>query len=131
MRDKVVLGITLAVVLLVTLVIYGAVDARRFQSTEKTQLAEQVDNGKKIYAQYCIQCHGPLGEGCIGPALNKAVFRPEINGAPNPDYDAGTGEEFIKKTVARGRPSNQPGIEMPHWAVSENGPLNDQQIDDV
>jgi mono/diheme cytochrome c family protein len=131
MRDKVVLGITLAVVLMVTLAIYGAVDINRGPSTALAQRSESVANGTKIFAQYCIQCHGPLGEGCIGPALNKPVFRKEINGAPNPEYEEGTGHDFIKKTVERGRPSNQPGIQMPPWSTSENGPLNDEQIEDV
>ena len=31
----------------------------------------------------------------------------------------------------RGRASNQPGIQMPPWGVSESGPLNDDLIENV
>ena len=131
MRDKVVLGITLAIVLLVTLGIYGAVDTNRGPSTGAAFLESSVNNGKRIYASFCTSCHGPQGEGCIGPALNKAVFRKVIDGRPNPNYDEGTGHDLIKRTVVRGRAANQPGIQMPAWSVAEGGALNDEEIEDV
>jgi mono/diheme cytochrome c family protein len=131
MRDKVVLGITLAVILLLTLGIYGIVDTQRGPSEALAARAKSADNGKRLYATYCIQCHGPQGEGCIGPALNRAAWRPENNGVVNTEYDAGTGHDFIVKTVSRGRISNQPGIQMPAWSTSENGPLTDQEIEDI
>jgi len=131
MRDKVILGITLAVVLLVTLGVYGIVDQSRGPQAAALAQETSVDNGRHLYAQYCIQCHGPQGEGCIGPALNRTAWRPIINGVPNPDYDPGTGHDFIVKTVTRGRNSNQPGIQMPPWGVSEGGPLNAQEVEDV
>lgn len=131
MRDKVVLGVTLAVVLLLTLVIYGVVDTQRTPSLKAADLERMVVKGQEIYAQYCIQCHGPKGEGCIGPALNRATWRPELEGGEaNPEYDDGA-YDFIKKVVERGRNSNQPGIEMPAWSIEEGQALNDQQIDDV
>lgn len=132
MRDKVVLGVTLSIVLLLTLVIYGVVDTQRIPSLAAADLEVKVDKGQAIYAQYCIQCHGPKGEGCIGPALYRpATWRPTLeNGDTNPNYDEGS-FDFIKKTVERGRKSNQPGIEMPAWSVKEGQALNDQEIDDV
>ncbi len=130
MRDKVVLGITLTVILLVTLVIYGAVDTARVPATASNLLEKSVDNGRHLYAQYCIQCHGPLGEGCIGPALNRTTWKATINGVPNPDFDDGS-TKLIQNTITRGRNSNQPGVQMPAWANSENGPLNDEEIGDL
>jgi mono/diheme cytochrome c family protein len=130
MRDKVILGVTLSLVLLVTLLIYGLVDANRGTATADLDRARAVEDGKHIYAQYCIQCHGPLGEGCIGPALNRKTWRPFIDGAKNPDYDDAA-HDFMKKVIVRGRPSNQPGIQMPPWGLSENGPLNDEKIEAV
>jgi len=131
MRDKVILGITLAVVLLLTLGVYGIVDTNRGPQAQKAALETSVNNGRAIYAQYCIQCHGPQGEGCIGPALNRTAWHPVINGVPNPDYDPGTGHDFIVKTVSRGRNSNQPGIQMPAWSTAEGGSLTDQDVEDV
>jgi cytochrome c2 len=131
MRDKVILGVTLSIVLLLTLVIYGVVDTQRGPTTAAADLAHAIKNGKHLFAQYCIQCHGPQGEGCIGPALNRVVWRPYTPGGErNPDYDD-TAHDFIKNVVERGRPSNQPGVIMPPWSVNENGPLNDQEIEDV
>src|SRR5947207_13980448 len=130
MRDKVILGVTLSIVLLLTLVIYGVVDANKGTQSAVQDREEMVENGKHFYAQYCIQCHGPLGEGCIGPALNRVTWKPEINGVKNPDYDDGS-HDFIKKTITRGRASNQPGISMPAWGLDENGPLNDEKIENL
>jgi hypothetical protein len=48
----------------------------------------------------------------------------------NPDYqDDAT--EFIKRTMERGRDSNQPGVQMPAWSIPFNGPLNDQELDQI
>src|SRR6476469_511349 len=101
MRDKVILGVTLSLVLLITLVIYGIVDANRGPASALIDRARDVDEGRTIFAQYCIQCHGPLGEGCIGPALNRTTWRPEINGAKNPTFDEAS-HDFMKKTIVRG-----------------------------
>ena len=68
MRDKVILGVTLSIVLLLTLVVYGVVDTNRGPSTAVADRERAVRNGEHLFAQYCVQCHGPLGEGCIGPA---------------------------------------------------------------
>ena len=32
-------------------------------------LDEQMDSGKKVYAQYCVACHGVNGEGGVGKAI--------------------------------------------------------------
>ena len=130
MRDKVILGVTLSLVLLVTLVIYGLVDTNRGPAATLIDRERAVDEGNHTFAQYCIQCHGPQGEGCIGPALNRTTWRPEINGAKNPDFDDAS-HDFMKKVIVRGRQSNQPGIQMPPWGLSEGGPLNDEKIENV
>src|SRR5436190_1881349 len=130
MRDKIILGITLTVVLLLTLVIYLGVDAQRGPATLAEAREEAINNGRHIYAKYCIQCHGPKGEGCIGPALNRDAWRAEKNGAPNPAFDSDS-TSFITKVVTRGRPSNQPGVQMPAWGEAEGGALTPQEIANV
>jgi mono/diheme cytochrome c family protein len=130
MRDKVVLGVTLSIVLLLTFFIYILVDTNRGPSTVLADRETAVTAGQHFYAQYCIQCHGPVGEGCIGPALNRVAWRPEINGDKNPDFDDAS-HDFMKHTIQRGRASNQPGVQMPAWSINEGGALNDQQIEDV
>jgi mono/diheme cytochrome c family protein len=131
MRDKVILGVTVSIVLLLTLVIYGFIDANRLTTVTASKTEDDARRGKHIYAQYCIQCHGPLGEGCIGPALNREAWRPVLeNGAPNADWDPAT-YDLIKRTIVRGRASNQPGIQMPAWSIQENGSLNDAEIEQL
>lgn len=131
MRDKVILGVTLSIVLLLTLVIYGFIDANRGQTVSASKAEDDARRGKRIFAQYCIQCHGPLGEGCIGPALNRETWRPFLeNDQPNPNYDDGS-YELMKRTIVRGRASNQPGITMPAWSIAEGGSLNDAEIEQV
>jgi mono/diheme cytochrome c family protein len=132
MRDKVILGITLSIVLLLTLVVYGFIDANRGPATKELDIETGKEAGRHVYAQYCIQCHGPQGEGCIGPALNRESWRPFLaNNDKNPTYDEAARDNVIKKTIERGRKSNQPGVEMPAWSVHEGGALNDEAIEDV
>ncbi|HEX8220943.1 MAG TPA: cytochrome c [Chloroflexia bacterium] len=131
MRDKVILGVTLSIVLLLTLVIYGLIDANRSTTVQASKSEDDARRGKHLYAQYCIQCHGPLGEGCIGPALNRATWQPKLaDKTNNPDWDPAT-YDLMKRTIVRGRPSNQPGIQMPAWSVREGGSLNDAEIEQV
>src|SRR5689334_10261041 len=130
MRDKVILGVTLSVVLLLTLLIYAAVDFQRTPAAQASARQESIQAGKVVYAQYCVQCHGPKGEGCIGPALNRDVWRAETNGLANPTFDTGS-HDFIYKVVERGRASNQPGVQMPSWGIAEGGSLNNQDIENV
>src|SRR5215207_3803050 len=130
MRDKVILGITLTVVMLLTLIIYMGVDAQRGPAATGEARAKAVASGRHVFAQYCVQCHGPKGEGCIGPAVNRDVWRAEINGVPNPNFDTDS-HDFIYKVVERGRPSSQPGVQMPAWSINEGGALNNQDIENL
>ncbi|HMA38125.1 MAG TPA: c-type cytochrome [Chloroflexia bacterium] len=128
MRDKVILGTTLTVVLLLTLLVYAAVDFQRTPIAQASARDEAITAGKKVFAVYCVQCHGPKGEGCIGPALNRVTWRAEIDGVANPAFDPDS-HDLIYKTVERGRASNQPDEQMPAWSTTEGGSLNNQDIE--
>lgn len=47
--------------------------------------------GEALYARICIGCHGPNGEGKVGPAL------------ANPAFQQAASPEFIAATIVRGR----------------------------
>jgi PQQ-dependent dehydrogenase (methanol/ethanol family) len=59
-----------------------------------------VPDGKRVYDQACVSCHGPAGQGDRGPALNRGTF---VRG--NEDGD-------LFRTIRAG----VPGTEMPPFA---------------
>jgi mono/diheme cytochrome c family protein len=71
--------------------------------------------GAPLYELRCSACHGPQGEGVVGPALrNNALI--------------GTGEDQgAYTTIANGRA----GTEMPAWLQSKGGPLTAGEIQNV
>lgn len=104
------------------------------------QLETSIERGAHSYASLCFDCHGKRGQGLIGFTLNKADFRascgpndqPGAEG-PRPDKpckpaDDQKVQEFLFKTIARGRARPAPQYSMPAWSRDENGPLNSEQI---
>jgi cytochrome c len=70
--------------------------------------------GQKVFEDNCVVCHGDRGQGNIGANLRK-------------DWPGIDPDKFIEATVARG----VQGSKMPAWALSNGGPLTNQQIADV
>jgi mono/diheme cytochrome c family protein len=70
--------------------------------------------GADIYAQYCVDCHGPAGEGGLGPRLARRWLsvRPDLT---------------IKSVVKQG----VPGTLMSAFDQGAGGPLNGEAVDDV
>ncbi len=68
--------------------------------------------GAEIYTQYCLKCHGPAGEGGIGPRLARRwlSIRPDLT---------------IKSVIKQG----VPGTLMPAWDQGTGGPLNGEKVD--
>lgn len=100
---------------------------------------EQAARGAQLYAQNCMVCHGPVGEGVVGPPLNRSEFRAE----GKTGIQIASIQDELTKIIARGRPGYdnttwevQDGkihsyTRMPTWAMDDNGPLNEQQIRDL
>lgn len=110
----------------------------RKQAVARLQVEEDALLGMKLYAQYCVVCHGPQGEGVIGPPLN----RKSLQGDPLADTET---YDLIYRTIARGRPGttvphwvrvrdNQGNLRwasytaMPTWGRPDGGPLDEQMI---
>lgn len=117
--------------------IYWAQEGDRMAATGTAFRAETLEEGARIYAQNCVACHGQLGEGVVGPSLNREALR----GDPENDRET---YEFIYQTVARGRPGSVvtrwqklPNGEwasftaMPAWSTQFGGPLNEQALRQV
>ncbi|MFQ5854565.1 MAG: c-type cytochrome [Anaerolineae bacterium] len=78
-----------------------------------------VARGARVYSDRCAMCHGEAGGG-----MDKATGAP--NGAPslnNPVFLATASDEFIRYSIAEGRP----GTPMPAYA----GALTEKEIDDL
>lgn len=126
MNDKALFAVALTLMVIGGLFVYGINDQMRAQNGTGRVRTDSVETGTQLFAQYCSPCHGPKGEGCVGPALD----RPEWKG-DNKENDMKAVTDLVTKTITRGRASNQPGISMPAWFLDEGGPLNSQQIDDL
>jgi mono/diheme cytochrome c family protein len=55
--------------------------------------AQSAFGGSDIFSQLCAQCHGPNGEGAIGPALN------------DPQFQAAAADQYIFDTINEGHES--------------------------
>jgi mono/diheme cytochrome c family protein len=109
----------------VIFLIYMIYDPIRAQAAKQRQFDDSLERGAATYAQYCTVCHGPLGEGCIGPALNTDKNR------KGTEEQLADRADYLAKTIARGRASNQPHVAMPNWGIEEGGQLTDKQIHDL
>jgi mono/diheme cytochrome c family protein len=116
------IAFALAVVLGMTLYILN--DNNRATQTAQTKTDEAAHKGAQLYAANCSQCHGPLGEGGVGPALNRPNWHPG-----NKDFDLNATTDFLTKVLVRGQASPQPGISMPAWSRQYGGALTDEQIE--
>lgn len=117
---------------------YGVAEPKRMALAEKRQLDESLERGLELYARNCVQCHGPLGEGCVGMPLNRPEYR---NVDPTQER---TVKQFLIRTISDGRAGT--GIPrwvtlpdgrmasytaMPSWHKDKGGPLNDMHINDL
>ncbi|MBI3892200.1 MAG: c-type cytochrome [Candidatus Wallbacteria bacterium] len=55
--------------------------------------------GEKLYRNDCVMCHGPAGEGDLGPSLN------------TPEFLSLVSDDYLYETLTSGRP----GTGMPAW----------------
>jgi mono/diheme cytochrome c family protein len=130
--------ITLLSVLLSVLLLGNCVrEYYRMEAAVVRQEEEYVLKGAKVYAENCMTCHGPKGEGSVGLTLNKPEFQK--------DWKSTDGKEIynmLTKTIKEGRKSNsdhpqwvkQPDghylsyTTMPAWGKDFGGPLDDHFI---
>jgi mono/diheme cytochrome c family protein len=109
----------------------------RMNAAVAKQHEEYVIKGAKVYAQNCVQCHGPRGEGVIGMPLNRKVFQV--------DYQSPAGKQqydMLTQTIKQGRAGNANHFQwektsdgkwlsytaMPAWGRDFGGPLDDDYV---
>lgn len=135
-KYKVLLALAWGLTLLIAFM--AVREPARKQAVSDRQLMEDAFLGMRIYATNCVVCHGPSGEGVVGPPLN----RPELQGDPREKTDV---YDLIYRTVQRGRPGttvphwvrvrdNKGNLRwasytaMPTWGRSDGGPLDEQMV---
>lgn len=116
-RQAATVVLMLIVGVLLVLVYLLTNDTSRASSDARVR-EEQIARGQQLFAANCAVCHGNHGQGGVGLPLNIAANRPTT------DAQATQRTEYLTRTLTNGRP----GTYMPAWALSNNGPLNDEQI---
>lgn len=94
----------------------------RLDAEAEAQQVTAVERGYNLYQANCAQCHGPNGEGGIGPLLND----------PMKLYTHLT-EAYLHNvlTVGGRYVCGNPNSIMPVWSDENGGPLNYIQLEDI
>jgi plastocyanin/mono/diheme cytochrome c family protein len=111
--------VILIFLLLVVLGAYALFDPLREQQAKATQTDLLAQRGATLFVTNCRPCHGDVGQGRIGPALNRADLRDPGKLTQN--------QSFVMDTIQCGRV----GTLMPTWGAEFGGPLDDEQVRDL
>ena len=107
------LGLTLAI--MITFQVYAWREPSRILSDELVDLRAAQGAGQELFDENCQACHGPGGEGGIGPALNERSLLQS------------TKDEVFFGLIKTG----VPGSVMPAWSQAFGGPFTDQEISQI
>jgi len=101
---------------------YIAREQLRAEEASIHQNEELVHRGAELFHNNCVSCHGLVGEGNIGPALNADFFRTTDS---TPDGEAREVYTYLFNTLSCGRS----GAYMPLWSERFGGSMSETQID--
>lgn len=109
----------------------------RMKAAEAQQREEYVLKGARIYAEQCVQCHGPRGEGSVGMPLNRTALKiDDRTPAGRAVYD------MLYQAVNQGRKGNENHVQwertpdgrwisytaMAAWGKEYGGPLDEEAL---
>jgi plastocyanin/mono/diheme cytochrome c family protein len=131
------------VALATVLVLYLADENNRINAEAQAQQDDAIERATANYLSLCLPCHGPAGEGYLGPgeAGTGRIGAPlggntyatlqnqqgiQANGSPVPGGVAARAT-VISQTIHDGRLN----VGMPAWGEANGGPLNDSQIEEL
>ncbi len=127
-----VIGLSWAIILVLGW--YFIYDIPRMARAEQARQQQMASIGAMLYAENCVVCHGPVGEGVVGPPLNKEAFR----GNPKENKEI---YDMIYRAIEEGRPGTTTPhwvrladgswasyTAMPTWGADNGGPMNEQHI---
>jgi mono/diheme cytochrome c family protein len=93
-------------------------------STAFMAYAADVEQGKKLYGQFCVTCHGQSGKG-DGPGA--AALNPKPRDHTDKEYMSKLSDDDLLKVIKNGGASVGKSPLMPPWGAS----LKDDQIQDI
>jgi uncharacterized cupredoxin-like copper-binding protein/mono/diheme cytochrome c family protein len=118
--------------------LYAADEPNRIAEADQQQQGIEVERAIGNYVQYCLQCHGPAGEGYkegtgrvgapLGGDTSATILNQQGINEQGTPYSGGLDarREFLIKTIHNGR-----GNIMPAWGQENGGQLNDEQIEEI
>jgi cytochrome c2 len=127
MSTRMIMSIAFVASVVLGMLVYILLDNNRAEGADLRIIEKKAHVGAKLFAANCSQCHGPLGEGAIGPAIQRKTWK-----GTDPANDNVATRDFLLKVLQRGQTSPQPGaVSMPAWAKEYGGAFDDEQIEDV
>ncbi|HLE29141.1 MAG TPA: c-type cytochrome [Anaerolineales bacterium] len=103
-------GLTLAILIVFQAYLWR--EPARIQAVEAADRLAAEAAGHKLYEENCVACHGPDGEGEVGPPLNSQELL------------KATSDETLFSLIRTG----VPGTVMPAWGQTGGGPFTDEQL---
>jgi mono/diheme cytochrome c family protein len=107
-----------AVLILVTIIVFQIYiwnEPSRIQRDENTDKLAAETAGMDLYVGNCASCHGEIGQGGVGPALNSKEL-----------LESTVDEVFFGLTRI-----GIPGTLMPAWSQDFGGPFTDEQVSQI
>jgi mono/diheme cytochrome c family protein len=86
--------------------------------------AADAEQGKKLYGQFCVTCHGESGKGDGAAA---AALNPKPRDHTDKEYMSKLSDDDMLKVIKNGGASVGKSPLMPPWGAS----LKDDQIQDI
>lgn len=86
--------------------------------------AADAEQGKKLYGQFCVTCHGESGKGDGAAA---AALNPKPRDHTDKEYMSKMSDDDMLKVIKNGGASVGKSPLMPPWGAS----LKDDQIQDI
>ena len=129
---KIAWGIASVLIGALFLVIIILTEDNRMAAQTGNWTGREIEKGAALFSNNCASCHNADGTGGSGPALHsKYFFEQRIK-----DVEwAGTLENYVKLTIAAGRPNLANGshyqwaVIMPTWGNTFGGPLRGDQVE--
>ena len=132
---KIVWGILSSLVGIIVLLMVLVSENPRMEAQTVNWQGRSIENGAILFANNCLICHGPNGQGLLGkgPGLNSFYFFTDTGRISDVEWP-GALEDYVRLTIAAGRPSKSgsqwPEV-MPTWDGEFGGPLRGDQVDDL